>query len=866
MIGKTVSHYKILEMLGAGGMGVVYKAEDTKLRRSVALKFLPLELIQGTKDKQRFVQEAQAASAMDHSNICTIHEIDETEEGQLFIAMAYYEGKTLKNRIEEGPLELKEILDIAVQGAQGLAKAHAQGIIHRDVKPANILLTDDGQVKIVDFGLAKLSGRMRLTSTGKTVGTVAYMSPEQGRGAEIGPATDIWALGVILYEMVAGKLPFERDYQAAVMYSILNEEPEPLSSLCSGIPIELESIVNKAMSKNLEDRYTAMTELLEDLTNLKRQMDIEEYSAPQAWKFDTGKRKLIPISAAIMAVAAVIVVVLQLLPNGEKTSHMLAGQPRQVTSGDAWESEPSLSPDGGRIAYASDVSGNRDIYIIDAGGGNPLQLTKDPSADCYPAWFPDGSSLAFESDRGGETSIWKIGQLGGGATLLMRNATDPAISPNGEKIAFSKPIEGTDLRIGVAPLDDPANITMLTGDDDGVWSHRHPAWSPDGQTICYAAQHNLWLIPISGSRATRLTTEGKRDSNPVWSNDGNHVYFSSYRDGTLALWRVTVDGGALERLTMGTGHENNPSVSRDGARLVYATQATQRSLFIKDLDSEKETKLEGLRDDCMAAVAPDRSMIVYASDRVGPENDLWMQPIESGVPVGQPQRLTDHAGNASHPIISPDGKWIAYYRIIEEQRDIWTVPTSGGQPARFTDHPAADIHPAWSPDGSNIAFITEREGRSQIWVAPFEEGERTAQPRQLALGDVSAYAPSWSPDGKLIAFIGMKESLKEVWVVPADGGTPARQLTFGGNAKRVRWDSSTGAILASGSWGNDSFTLRRISPEDGSYVSTEPIVTFGSKMAAATFFDVSEDGRLLVFCREETRANVWMLTADSGTY
>jgi len=299
---------------------------------------------------------------------------------------------------------------------------------------------------------------------------------------------------------------------------------------------------------------------------------------------------------------------------------------------------------------------------------------------------------------------------------------------------------------------------------------------------------------------------------------------------------------------------------------VYATQTTQRSLFIRDLDSEKESKVEGLRNDCMAALAPDRSMIVYASERVGPENDLWMQPLEHGIPVGLPQRLTDHAGNASHPIISPDGRWIAYYRIIEEKRDIWTVSATGGQPIRFTDHPAADIHPAWSPDGSMIAFISEREGGSHIWVAPVKEGKRDAPARRLAQEDVSAYAPSWSPKGTLVAFIGMKDGLTNVWVVPADGSTPARQLTSGANASRVRWDSSTGAILASGTWGRDVYTLRKISPNDGSYVSGEPIVTFGSKMAAATFFDVSEDGRLLVFCREETRANVWMLTADRGTY
>jgi Tol biopolymer transport system component len=666
--------------------------------------------------------------------------------------------------------------------------------------------------------------------------------------------------------MVSGQLPFKRDHEMAMMYSIMNEEPKPLSSLRSEIPLELENIVNKAMAKNPTDRYTAMTEMLEDLNKLTRQMDIVDYPAPQAWKFDTRKRKLIPIIAAIVAMAAVIGIIQLISPNREARSLMLSGQPRQVTSGDAWESEPSLSPDGGRIAYASNVSGNRDIYISDVGGGNPLRLTNDPAADYYPTWFPDGSSLAFVSDRGGETSIWKIGQLGGGATLLLRNARDPAISLDGERIAFAKAVEGTHSRIGVAPLTDPKDITILTGDDDGVWSHRYPAWSPNGLTICYSAQHNLWLVPLSGNHPRRLTTEGKMDSHPVWSNEGQYVYFSSYRDGTLALWRVAVDSGTPERITMGTGHENDPSVSRDGSRLVYTTRISQRSLFIRDLDSEKETNLEGLRDDCMVAVAPDKSMVVYASDRMGPTIDLWVQPLERGIPAGLPQRLTDHAGDASHPIISPGGRWIAYYRIIEEQRDIWTVPATGGQPIRFTDHPALDIHPAWSPNGSMIAFISEREGGSQIWVAPVKEGKRDGPPRRLAQAEISAYAPSWSPDGKLIAFIGMKDNLTEVWIAPADGSAPARQLTSGANAMRVRWDSSTDAILANGSWGGDFFTLRRISPNDGSFISAESIVTFGSKMAAAIFFDVSEDGRLLVYCREEIRANVWMLTAAGGTF
>jgi len=273
MLGKTISHYRIIEKLGEGGMGVVYKAEDTKLRRPVALKFLPPELTRDAKAKERFVHEAQAASALDHPNICTIHEIDETNEGQTFIAMACYEGESLKTKIERGPLKLNEVLDIAVQIAQGLVKAHEQKIIHRDIKPANVLITRDGLVKIVDFGLAKLSGRTKLTRAGTTPGTVSYMSPEQLRGGDIDQRSDIWALGVVLYEMVTGEAPFTGDYEQAVNYSIMNEAPRPIRTLCPDAPVEAERLIEKTLSKDPNGRYQKTTELLRALQSLKKRLE-----------------------------------------------------------------------------------------------------------------------------------------------------------------------------------------------------------------------------------------------------------------------------------------------------------------------------------------------------------------------------------------------------------------------------------------------------------------------------------------------------------------------------------------------------------------------------------------------------------------
>jgi len=269
VIGKTISHYRIIEKLGQGGMGVVYKAEDPRLKRFVALKVLPPDLTRDAAANERFIHEARAASALDHPNICTIYEIAQAEDAQTFIAMAYYEGEDLKSKIERGPLKLDEALDIAVQIAQGLAKAHGQGIVHRDIKPANILITKDGLVKIVDFGLAKLGG-LKLTKTGQTLGTAQYMSPEQARGEEIDQRTDIWSFGIVLYEMLTGKHAFPGEYEQATLYAIMNEDPEPVTALRSGVPMELERIVKKCLEKNLAERYQTTADLIADLRRLQR--------------------------------------------------------------------------------------------------------------------------------------------------------------------------------------------------------------------------------------------------------------------------------------------------------------------------------------------------------------------------------------------------------------------------------------------------------------------------------------------------------------------------------------------------------------------------------------------------------------------
>lgn len=303
MIGTTVSHYKILEKLGGGGMGVVYKAEDTRLKRTVALKFLPPDLTRDEEAKQRFVHEAQAASALQHNNICNIHDIEETNEGQTFIVMDCYDGDTLKKKIEGGPLKIDNAVDIALQIAQGLQKAHENGIVHRDIKPANVMLTTDGVAKIVDFGLAKLSGRTVLTKTGSTVGTAAYMSPEQARSEIVDARTDIWSLGVVLYEMLTGKKPFESDYEQALVYSILSQDPKPLRDLRPDVPEAIEKICRRAMAKEAKHRYQTAAELIGDLESFRAGTGL----SLKTRRVVTRRRKF--LYAAAVCVAATIVVV-----------------------------------------------------------------------------------------------------------------------------------------------------------------------------------------------------------------------------------------------------------------------------------------------------------------------------------------------------------------------------------------------------------------------------------------------------------------------------------------------------------------------------------------------------------------------------
>jgi Tol biopolymer transport system component len=449
---------------------------------------------------------------------------------------------------------------------------------------------------------------------------------------------------------------------------------------------------------------------------------------------------------------------------------------------------------------------------------------------------------------------------------VVADARDPAVSPDGTRLAFARPGATGDLRIAVAPLADLRQVRLVTGDGDGLWDHRHPAWSPDGKTLCYEGRRDLWLVPVDDGRPRRLTTDDEVDIEPVWAPDGRNIYFSSYREGTSALWRVAAAGGKPQRLTQGGGPERHPTLSLDGRRLAYATFQENPDVVIHELSTGKESVLPRMRDEMTPALSRDGGTVVFVSNRLAGRSNLWAQGLSGGLPAGQPRRLTEHLGTASRPALSPDGRWIAYHRTVAGQRDVWIVSITGGAPVRFTEDPAADIHPDWSPDGSLLAFASERGGGSHIWVAPVAEGRPAGAARALTQGPRTDLAPAWSPDGRTVAFVSQEGGGRtEVWLVPADGSGPPQQVTHGADAGRVRWRAATGALLASGWWGDIAISLRNVDVRSGATLPVDPPVRLGQNPNLIDF-DVSFDGRLVAFSREAPQGDVWILEAQERSY
>lgn len=857
-------------------MGLVYRALDEDLGREVALKSVRPDRSDNPGYHKRLLREAKAASRLSHPAIVTILEVFE-HQGLPWIAMELVEGVTLRRALlERGPLPLQELLHHAEDLTDALRAAHSRKVLHRDVNPNNVLVTRDGRARLTDFGLARFyvaPGEESQASTessgsesGHVVGTPGYMSPEQVLGKHVDPRSDIFCLGLVLYEMSTGKPAFSVSADGDLTDAILNREPTAIARLNYEIPDELERIVRKAINKRPDERYQEAREMLADVRALRRRVESGSYSGVASPAPPQPLRRAWVLTGVGAAALAALGLGWWVTKHWRDDPAPPLAIPRQLTTGPSSEFEPALSPDGSTVAYTSDRSGNLDIWIIDVHGGTPLRLTSEVASDHSPAWFPDSSALAFVSDRSGVEAIWKMPRFGGVPVLLLPDAQDPAVSPDGKRVAFSRPDASGHPRVHVASLSDPSRATRLTEEADGLWYHRHPSWSPDGRTICYETFKDLWVVSTDGQHSPRrLTTSHESDREPVYSYDGRYIYFSAYRDGTKALWRIAAEGGDPQRLSLGSGSEGQPSVDRSGTRLAYSTYSDSQNLALLNLRTGRRVLWPGLRHAGFPSLSPDGTTLLFTSDQMG-RSDLWVQSLSGDRPAGEPTRRTDQAGSIGTFSVSSDARWIAYHRNLDGERDIWIMPFDGGLSRNFTSHPSFDIHPAWSPDDSRLAFVSDRDGHHHVWIAPVTDGAPTGPPIRITSGARTDMFPSWSPDGREIAFIGGQGSEWDVWIKRVGDSSVARRVTSGAGAKRVQWDrASPGALLVSGLWGAQRTEIRRVSSDRGRQGSLAAPVVFGGPDAVGDF-SMAPDGKLLAYIEEEVHGDVWVLEAAQGRY
>ncbi|MBI4547738.1 MAG: PD40 domain-containing protein [Ignavibacteriae bacterium] len=807
MIGQTISHYKILEKLGEGGMGVVYKAEDLKLKRIVAIKFLPKKLSVHGEERERFEHEAQAASSLNHPNICTIYEIDE-QAGETFIVMEYIEGITLRDWIQkkmvqaEGyrKLSIKETVEIAIQIADGLEKAHEKGIVHRDIKSENIMVTEDGRAKIMDFGLAKLKGVSKLTKTGSTVGTIAYMSPEQVEGLETDNRTDIFSFGVLFYEMLTGSLPFRAEHEAALMYEIINMDPKPLTEIRQSADAELNRIVMKCLEKDRDVRYQSMREVAVDLKRYKRDSEGRKLERPQAavqaQELLSAKRRKLPLAIAALVVL-IGVVAAWFYFSSQVTKEPVVGETKvnRVTADPGLEDQPTWSPDGKFLAYTTDERGNLDIVVLPLAGGQPIRIADTDADEAEPSWSPDGTKLAFVSarDHGGRLSIalatgplqsyiygkggdiFLIPALGGTPVKLVENGYGPAWSPDGKNVVFRSARGGQwDLWIIPAGGGTPK---QLTNDPEQDYS---PSWSPDGRWIIYGSlftavtYFEIRVVATEGGEPRSLIKESSVVLKPALSPEGKFILFSSDRGGSFNLWKTPFSpSGEMKaespvRVTIGGGDDVNISIAAVGKRLAYATVRNTADIWELTLRSKalRQMTFETTTED-YANLSPDGKTLLVESDRTG-KMAVWTFDL-NGKALSQHSPVQSFIPN---PVWSPDGKQIAYSQEAGDKAKI--VTRNLGDLSVKEIATGQFFAPAWSPDGKKLGVNLVKDGTNSIWVYWFEKKEM----KQITPSEMNCIFPAWSPDGGNIVFNVEERGTRHIWIVPSEGGTP-RQITSG---------------------------------------------------------------------------------------
>jgi eukaryotic-like serine/threonine-protein kinase len=855
-------------------MGEVYRARDSKLNRDIALKVLFEREAADPQRRARFAREAQSVAALNHPNIVTIYSVEEAD-GIPFLTMELVGGRPLTDIIPKEGMPLERLLKIAIPLADALNAAHAGGIVHRDLKPANIVVSADNRVKILDFGLAKLHERASTslgatslptaeheTDEGRIMGTAAYMSPEQAEGKSLDHRTDIFSLGVILYEMATGERPFQGDTTISVLSSIVKDTPRSVTDIKPALPRDVGRIIRRALVKDREHRYQTARDFGNDLEDLKRDLDSGEVLASGAGRavLPARRRRRVLAGVAGLIVGSLALAAGWRVLTSDRTSSpntVGGGRLTLLLSSEGQARSPALSADGKMIAYIAGQADSVNLYVSRVAGGERVRLTDDSALKDDPSFSPDGERVAFARQRpeAPRPEICVIPALGGTPIPVIAAGRAPAWSPDGTHLAFILSRLGEPEALAVAAADG-ADVRILLKSDDVYPFLNHPAWSPDGTLLAISRSgggvaQEVWLVPAAGGRPRRMWQDppGVFSGDPVFAPDGRGIIHASSRGGATNLWLMPVDGKEPVRLTSGPGPDASPSVSRTGT-IAFVNSRSRNMLLIHRLDTAETRTLATHHSALWApSFSPDGREIAFARNEADGSWHIWTIS-DSG---GTPRQITSSRLPEIHPRYMPDGTAIVFHTWGSEPRRIWRVPREGGQavaltPARAEHDEYADV----SPDGRWIAFARAEEGQVRIYVAPASGG--TAR----RLTDGPSTTPRWSPDGQWIAFGSDRTFGGGIWLIRADGTNQRRLTQTGGwpvwwpDGKQIGYQTVT-------TDGNEQIAVVRL--DGGPPRTLNKLRFYGTNYP----FDVSPDARQLVTTNGQHLGDeIWLLEAAQG--